>query len=158
MNYVTHHDLATVAVRLLAVFVLTMLDGTVASLMTHYLLGAMFTHVLFQIGFAAMLWLLAPVIARLLLQAPDRPGRLAPDLSLVTTVGHGVLGLALAMQAVALFVQAHAMYGAVDPRNIPQVPDARIAFTIAAVQFVGAAALFLGRRGIRSLVDAVRSY
>lgn len=154
----TRHDLATAAVRLLAVFVLTMLDGTVAALMSHYLLGAMLMHVLFQIGFAALLWLLAPVIARHLLQAPDHPEKLAPDLSLLSIVGLGVLGLALAIQAVALFAQAYVMYGTVDPRNLPQVPDARIAFTIAAVQFVGAAALFLGRRGIRSLVGAVRSY
>ena len=154
----TRHDVATAAVRLLAVFVLTMLDGNVAFLMSHYLLGALFTHVLFQIGFAALLWLLAPVIARLLLQAPDRQHELAPDLALLSTIGYSILGLALTVQAVALFAQAYAMYVAIGPRNTAQVADAQIACAIAAAQFVGAATLFLGRRGIRSLVDAVRSY
>ena len=135
-----------------------MLDGTVVSLMTHYMLGAMLTHVLFQIGLASLLWLLAPLIARLLLQGPEPPDEPAPDLSLLSTVGHGVIGLALAREFVALFAQAYAMYGSVDPRVIPQVPDARIASAIAAAQFAGAATLFLGQRGVPSVVGAIRRY
>lgn len=154
----TRHDLATAAVRLLAVFALTMLDGSVTSLLSYPPLGAMYAHVLFQIGFAALLWLLAPVIARFLVPASAHPDMRAADLSLLISVGYGVLGLALAVQAIALFAQTYAMYGAVTPRTMPEVPDARIACAIAGTQFVGAAVLFLGRRGVRSLIGAVRSY
>ena len=153
----TRHDLATAAIRLLAVFALTMLDGTVTSLLRYPPIGGMYLHVLFQIGFAALLWLLAPVMARFLVPACAHPDMRVPDLSLLLSVGYGGVALALAVQAIALFAETYAMYGAVTPRTMPEVPDARTAFAIAVVQFVAAAVLFLGRRGVRSLIGAVRS-
>ncbi len=164
----TPKDLATLAVRLIALYALVPTVFNIEQIVEQ----AMFTSGLppltmilppavATLALAIALWFAAPAIGRAMSWSKDPLNGLGLDLLALAQVGFATLGLLLAVLSTAGFVQAltahlaQPSYG-YAPSGVQALFQGELAGT--AVQIVLGMAIFLGRRGLARVFAAVRNY